>query len=162
MTHSYLIAPKKLLPAFITAVFSMIICITMLFRQEIAGVLLFLAIGLLFGAICALYGAQLTIDESGIHRSLLGIRMGEVGWEKIKEVGVVGTSVFQKGKEKNTGIRFIYFSEEKLDENKRFRLAMEWPPRKMFYLEFDRERLDTVQMFWNSRIAEYNAGDLFI
>ena len=85
-------------------------------------------------------------------------------WDQIKEVGVVGTKVFNgTGKNKKPGRRYIYFSPEELDEDSRFQMTLEWPPsREILYCIYTKYHAEYVQLLWQKPIATYNAGDLFV
>lgn len=161
MQYRYRICPQKAAAALLTSAMALVLLATMLYLHEWLGSLLCLLIALVFGGIAALYGATVTLTAQGVTRRLGRWELGAVRWEELREVGVVGTKVFNRSDPKKYGRRFIYFSPERLDEDRRFRLALEWPPGRMLYLEYDKARLEAVQMFWNSDIAEYNCGDIF-
>lgn len=161
MQYQYRICTSKAAAALLTSAGACVLMAVMLYLHEWIGALFCLAVLLLFGAIAGLYGATLTFTAEGISRRLGRLQLGFVRWEQLREVGVVGTNVFNRRDPKKFGLRFIYFSPEPLDENRRFRLALEWPPRKMLYVEYEKRRLETVQMFWHEKIAEYNCGDIF-
>lgn len=145
--------------------FTSIGCIFLFFLAAVSrawlSALFFLAAAAVFLLITVLYGAIVTIDIDGIHRSFWHIPMQEIRWEQVKEVGVVGTRVFNNNDPKHTGTRYLYFSLRCMDDHARFRLALEWPPKEMLYLQYSRERLDVVRQFWFGPVESYNAGDLF-
>lgn len=122
---------------------------------------MFLLVALLFSGIAVVYGAVVTVGNDEIRMSFLGIPMRENAWKDIKEVGVIGTNIFKEEKGKHSGSRYIYFSTERLDEDERFKMALNWPPGKMIYLLYTRERADRIQLIWDNEISSYHAGDIF-
>lgn len=160
MTHSYCIAPFKLAVSGLTSIVSFLMAGVQFYAKDWAGAVLFLIIALLFLAVAVINGSVITVDPSGIRKRFLSFSLGSLSWEEVAEVGVIGTRVFFR-RPNRTGTRYIYFSPEPLDENKRFRLALEWPPRKGFYLQYTEKRLEAVHLLWTKEIETYNAGDTF-
>lgn len=91
-------------------------------------------------------------------KKLLGFVLTSIKREEIREVGVVGLRVF--GNKKRTGTRYIYFSRERMDERERFGMCLKWPPGNKIYMTWNRKRYLATQTYWDSRIEEYNAGNL--
>ena len=161
MTSKFQVHTFKYLIAAGTAIVSLGVAALMFYLHEWRGVAMFLLVSLLFGGIAVMYGAVITINNDEIRMSFWGIPMRENNWRDIKEVGVIGTNIFRAEKGKNVGNRYIYFSTERLDEDERFKMAMKWPPRKMIYLFYTRERMGQIQLIWDNEITSYNAGDIF-
>ena len=117
-----------------------------------------------FAYIMFLYGAVLHLSAEGVRKEFLMIPIITYSWDQIREVGVAGTKVFN-GTEKNKkpGRRYIYFSPEKMDEESRFKMTLEWPPKNgILYCVYSRQHIDAIQYLWAKPIAKYNAGDIFI
>lgn len=161
MTSKFRVHTFKYLIAAGTAIVSLGAAALMFYLHEWRGVVMFLLVALLFGGIAVMYGAVININNDKIRVNFWGIAMRENTWREIKEVGVIGTNIFRAEKGKYAGNRYIYFSTERLDEDERFNLAMKWPPRKMTFLFYTRERMDQIQMIWDNEISSYNAGDIF-
>ncbi len=161
MTNKFRVHTFKYLIAAVTVIVSLGVSALMCYLREWRGVIMFLLVALLFSWIAVMYGAVITISNDKIRMSFWGILMRERTWKEIKEVGVVGTNIFRVENGKYVGNRYIYFSTEGLDEDERFKLAMKWPPRKMIYLFYTKERLDQIQHIWDNEISSYNAGDIF-
>lgn len=123
---------------------------------------LFSLIAAVFVAVGVLYGSTLTLDEQGLALHFFGVPLRTMPWSQVAEVGVVGLKVFNNNDAKHTGTRYIYFSPRKLDKDGRFRLALEWPPKDMFYLCYTRGRLTAVQTLLSGPVESYNAGDIFL
>ena len=123
--------------------------------------ILFLACAGCFGWIAFRYGTVVHIDINGLRCTFWGREYRKVEWSEITEVGVVGLKVFNNNDPKHTGTRYFYFSPEPLDKDRRFRLALEWPPKKMIILHFSPDSLHAVQMAWGGKIETFNAGDIF-
>jgi len=159
--YSFCAHTSKFIIALTTAVASAFFAVLMLTLREYVGTLLFLLIAVLFAAVSVLYGTTVTLDKAGVSRSFGPFHKKELFWNDIVEVGVVGVKIFNNNDPKHTGSRYIYFSLHPLDEAARFKLAMEWPPRKMLYMAYSKKRMQAVQFLWNRPIESYNAGDIF-
>lgn len=122
---------------------------------------LFLACAGVFGYIAFRYGTVIHVDLNGLRCTFWGREYKKVDWSEIAEVGVVGLKVFNNNDPKHTGTRYFYFSPEPMDPDSRFKLALEWPPKKMVVLHFSPDRLHAVQMAWGGRIETFNAGEIF-
>lgn len=158
--HQFMVHPFKFAAALLTLACCLPLALYAAWLHHWISFAIFLAIAILFGVIAVNYGAVLTIDESGVQRSFLGIPLRRMSWSEIKEVGVVGLKVFSRNS-KRTGTRYIYFSPRPLDKDARFRLALEWPPRQMLYASYNRMRVEAIQFLWTGPIETYNAGDVF-
>lgn len=123
--------------------------------------ILFLACAGCFGWIAFRYGTVVHIDIDGLRCTFWGREYRKMDWSEIAEVGVVGLKVFNNNDPKHTGTRYFYFSPEPLDKDRRFRLVLEWPPKKMIILHFSPDSLHAVQMEWGGKIETFNAGDIF-
>ncbi|MBR3404348.1 MAG: hypothetical protein IKG91_03550 [Firmicutes bacterium] len=128
--------------------------------QRLVSALIFFAFGVLFLGVAIHFGTILTIDREGITRSVLGIQRKYLPWKKVKEVGVAGTRVVKDPKSKHVGTLYIYFSEETLDKDSRFRYILSWPHWNHCYLLFSHKRVTAVQMIWDRKIETFNVGDL--
>ena len=179
--HHYIVHPAKLaagLPTGILLLWSGAIQLST--RLWWCG-LLFIAFGVLFLMVAALYGRVVHVGPSGVRWTLLGRELRSRTWEQIGEIGVVGTRVFngnsgngpaapsgQGGREglfgpakrSSIGTPYLYFSEEPLTEEQRFTLALKWPPRDMIFLRFTPERVAHVQSSSQKYVEHYNTGDL--
>lgn len=100
------------------------------------------------------------LTDTMITRKLLGFVLTSIKREELREVGVVGLHVF--GNKKRTGTRYIYFSKERMDDHERFDMCLKWPPRNKIYMTWNMKRYLETQAYWNSRIEEYNAGNIGI
>ena len=181
MVHHYIVHPAKLaagLPTGILLLWSGAIQLST--RLWWCG-LLFIAFGVLFLMVAALYGRVVHVGPSGVRWTLLGRELRSRTWEQIGEIGVVGPRVFngnsgngpaapsgQGGREglfgpakrSSIGTPYLYFSEEPLTEEQRFTLALKWPPRDMIFLRFTPERVAHVQSSSQKYVEHYNTGDL--
>ena len=102
----------------------------------------------------------LHLDDSGLSKTLFGIKLQHFSWTDIAEVGVAGTRVFNQNNPKRAGSLYLYFSPKALSEEERFDLMLRWPPSKSTpYMIFDKQRLTAVQLLWGKKIEKYNAGD---
>lgn len=152
-------------PKWIISLLTGLCCLALAVLNALAAhwiaMLIFLAIAVVFMTIAINYGAVVTVDAQGVRWRCLGFLRRDMRWDAIREVGVVGLKVFNGKKSKRTGARYIYFSPDELDDARRFRLALQWPPRHMIYVSYDKRSLERVQMHWGRAIASYNAGEIF-
>lgn len=161
MNMQYFVSPFKLAVAACTSIFSFIIAGVQIYLGEGLAAILFLTIAILFLAVAAINGSVVAFSPSGVQKKLVFFTLSSLSWPDIKEVGVVGTRVFNGHHSERTGTRYIYFSTSSLSEEERFSLALKWPPKKMIYLQYSKARLETIQFLWEKRIDTYNAGDVF-
>ncbi len=119
--------------------------------------------GAAFLYILFLYGSTLRISSQGIRKEFLFLPLKTLSWDEIAEVGVLGTKIFNGGSyRKKPGRRYIYFSEKELDDDARFKMALEWPPRNgELFCIFTKDNYAHIEMLWGHAIEKYNAGDLY-
>ena len=159
MKKSFMVYPVKFAFAFFIALFLVAMALCLIVVERWTSVLVFFVLSLPFFYIAAIYGMKITMTDVEIKCSLFGKIIKQALWSEIHEVGVLGTSVFSK---KKTGTIFIYLSKEPLDDERRFRLAFNWPPKDMIFFVFTHKRITDVQMIWSSKIATTHVGDLKI
>lgn len=158
--NDFCVHPLKFAACLFTVAAGVILGITSLIIGEWLGaVLLFLVAGL-FTWQGLIYGAWVSVTAEGVRRHILGRTLKQQRWEEIKEVGVVGTKVFNRLHPEKTGSMYIYFSPKALTEQERFQLALDFPPKDMIFLLHNQEREDLVQAFWDTRLIGYNTGSL--
>ena len=161
MHQSYRVDTGKYIVSLLTCVAFVALAAVSIFIGRPLSALALMLLAAFFFCVAVAYGRTLTMDSESIRCAFWGIPMRSITWQEIAEVGIVGVKVFNNNNPKNTGRRYIYFSPEPLDNDSRFRLALEWPPRKMPYLLYSKERIDAIQMLWRRKIETYNAGDVF-
>lgn len=162
--HHIMADPLK----FSAALFTVAVCMFLAWRGFQQGYafwsVIFVIIALVFFYIMYLYGSVLKINKDGVQKSFLFIPLNFLRWDQIKEIGVVGTKIFNgNSQKKKTGRRYIYISPEELDEGTRFKMALEWPPRReIMYCIYTHQHIDAIQYLWGKPIAKYNAGNIFV
>lgn len=127
-------------------------------RPFSAGVFLLLLVP--FAPIAAISGGRVAVDQDGVSLQILGVCVRRFRWEEIREVGVMGTKVFNRHAPERTGSVFLYFSREELDESQRFDMMLKWPPLDKIYFLFSLERFDQVQAYWGRPVAKTNIGNI--
>ncbi|MCQ2557840.1 MAG: hypothetical protein MJ135_01860 [Oscillospiraceae bacterium] len=159
MKNEFYVNKVRAIVCAIGSVATLVPCITCLWYGELFGTAV-LAIGFLWFFVQVLFsGAKVKVDEKGVTKSLLGKELMHQSWSEIGEVGAVGLKVFQKDvREVRPGTIYMYFSPEKLNNQKRFELALKFPPKNMIYMRYDKERDKVVQSIWPDRIIGYNTG----
>ena len=123
--------------------------------------LLFFAIAMLFVWVSSSCGAIITITDEGVTRSVFGKITKTMTWKEIKEIGVAGTDLFTKSKKDRTDTLHIYFSKSPMTDEERFDMMLQWPPKDGLYLQYTKNRAQTIQAFWSDKIHTYNAGEIF-
>lgn len=162
--HRIMADPLK----FFAALFSCVVLGFLAWRSFLLGYILlgivFTIIAAVFIYVMILYGSVLHISAEGVRKEFLLISMKSYTWDQIREIGVVGAKVFNgTGKNRKTGRRYIYISPEEMDEESRFKMTLEWPPRNdILYCIYSRQHIDAIQYLWAKPIAKYNAGDIFV
>ena len=122
----------------------------------------FLAIALIFLAITPIFGATLTVDETGVCRRFLGRVTRTLSWSEIAEVGVAGSKVLKRAGSDRTGEIFIYFSPLPLDDQARFEMMLKWPPKEQLFMYCTDPRLRTVLFYSDKTPKTYNVGEDFL
>ena len=129
---------------------------------RIVSALIFFLIGIVFLAVAARNGIVVDIQPEGVYRRFLGHQISFLSWDKVQEVGVCGIQPFHPKNENKVGTLYIYISEEKLDDKKRFDMVLQWPPRGKVYMVNDQDRLNIVQLRWSRKIHCFNTGEFHI
>ncbi len=120
---------------------------------------LLFALSLPFLYIIYVYGSVVTMDEEGLTLSFLGIRRRHLPWAQVREVGILGPSVFSE-KQKKTGTPYLYFSEKELSKDELFQLGLRWPPKNLIFLRYTLNRVTVLQQYWTEELRFYNEGQV--
>ena len=121
----------------------------------------FLAIAVLFGFVLARYGSVLHVDDEKLELKFLGLSRRALPWSEVREVGLIGENVFNHGKKKKTGDKYLYFSPVKLDADERFQMIVKWPPKAKLYAEYSEKLLAYAMTIWGKDLETYNVEDLY-
>ena len=121
----------------------------------------FLAVAALFGFVLVRYGSVLHIDDEKLELKFLGLSRKVMPWPQVREVGLIGESVFNHGKKKKTGDKYLYFSPVKLDADERFQMIVKWPPKDKQYAEYSEKLLAYAMTIWGKKLETYNVEDLY-
>ena len=162
--HRFMADPLK----FCAALFSCAVLIFLAWKSFSLGYIfpgiIFIALTAVFSYIIFLYGTILHFSAEGVQQEFFLIPIKAYSWNQIREIGVAGTRVFNgSGKNKKPGRRYIYVSPEIMDEESRFKMTLEWPPKNgIMYCIYSRQHIDAIQYLWAKPIAKYNAGDIFM
>ena len=124
--------------------------------------ILTLAMSLFFVLMAFRNAQRIEINETGIVRSGLFTEKKVMRWEEIREIGVTGTKVFNQNHKNRTGALYIYVSPVKMNDDERFQMILDWPPKDKIYFIYGPERIQEIQMFYTGRIVTYNTGDLML
>lgn len=158
----FFVDPTKFLISLITSILSILIAVCQVIINRPGSAVIFFIIALLFILLSITYGTRISITEAGISSSIFGKVKKSISWDKIEEVNVAGTHLFNLGNKNNPGTIYIIFSEEKLSDDQLFAVLLRWPPKKRIYLKYTKERLDMIQFYWSNKIRSYNIGKLIL
>lgn len=158
--NDFCIHPGRLFACSFTVISCLLLGITYIVLKNWLGVLVTGIIAALFIWQGFIYGPWLSITPNGIRKHIFGWTLKTVPWEEVREVGVVGTKVFNKHNPEKTGTLYIYFSPKAMTDEERFQLALDFPPKDMLFLQHEKDREDVVQILWNRKMVGYNIGKL--
>lgn len=164
MQYRFVVDKEKTITALAVSIFCLIVATILLPLGRTGSAVVFFSIGILFAAVAAANGAVIRLDKNGITKTIFGLSLHHVDWSQVKEVGVCGTNPLNKGNEKKTGRLYIYCSVEQLDDDDRYAMILNWPPKqtKQLYFAFSSKRLETLRLLWRGEMEEYNIGDLLL
>ena len=132
----------------------------MLYQRKWGALGVFLVVSLPYLAVGVWNASEICWDREGVFRKVFGISVKKVPWSGIREIGVMGTKVFNGRNPKKTGRMYIYFSEKALSDKERFDTMLRWPPLNKMYLLYQADRIDALRRCYEGRIETYNVGDL--
>ena len=121
----------------------------------------FLVFAFLFGFVLVRYGSVLHIDDEKLELKFLGLSRKVMPWSQVREVGLIGENVFNHGKKKKTGDKYLYFSPVKLNADERFQMIVKWPPQDKLYAEYSEKLLAYAMTIWGKELETYNVEDLY-
>lgn len=158
-TYKYLVYPLQFAVCLVTILICSILGICEIIINRPVSAIIFFAIAFLFLIVSFSSGAIITINESGIHRFILGKCTKSLTWNSISEIGVAGSKVLNQKNKNHTGTLYIYISEQRMTEEELFQMMLRWPSKKLF-LQYTKTRMDSIQLYWSDKIATYNTGNL--
>lgn len=121
----------------------------------------FLVFAFLFGFVLVRCGSVLHIDDEKLELKFLGLSRKAMLWSQVREVGLIGENVFNRGKKEKTGDKYLYFSPVKLSADERFRMIVKWPPKDKLYAEYSEKLLAYAMTIWGRELETYNVEDLY-
>ena len=152
--------PAKTVISFTVAVFLISYGIYFSTQKLYPGAFVFGTLGLLFLFIAINAATLVLVSENGIECVPLLGRKKSLKWSEIHEVGILGISLLFKENKGKRNRKYMYFSSEELDENRRFKLMAAWPSSKVPYITFCKKNYELVQLCWQKEIIFYNVGNL--
>lgn len=159
-TNHYIVHPLKFAVSLLTVIVSLFLAVCEFVISRPISALFFIVIALLFLVTALNNGARISIDESGVHCNIAGLRRRSFSWEDIKEVGVFSSRLFTNSNKNRAGTLYIYFSTKPMSEQERFQMILNWSVKDKIVLQYTKERMDAVQLLWSNEIQTYNAGEL--
>lgn len=160
--RKFFVDPTKLIISLITSFFCILLTICQVIINRPGSAVIFLVIALLFILLSLTYGTKIIITEKGISSTIFGKVKKSISWDKIAEISVAGTHILNQKNRNNTGTIYIIFSEEKLSDEQLFSTLLKWPPKKIIYMKYSKEKLDMIQFHWSNKVHSYNVGKLIL
>ncbi len=160
MRRKYIMDPVTCIEAFVTAFTFIAVANVMIIIARPGSAFVFFALGILFAVIAVRNGRSVVIGEDGVYSSFFGLFSRYMSWDDIEETGVAGMRIFFKPSNTKAGDRYIYLVPRKLDDQERFSMILNWPPKDGIYLRYSSERYSAIRYRWDKEIIEYNAGEL--
>ena len=80
-------------------------------------------------------------------------------WSDVKEIGLIMEHRYHH--KKRGGEKYIYFSPHKMTASERYKMILNWPPKKMLSMEYSEKRLEYVMTIWGKELKAYNVEELF-
>ena len=103
--------------------------------------------------------SELKLDGNGVHKLFLGKEVASWSWGAIQEIGVMSTRVFGSEESRKNGTKYVYFSEKEMGEEDRFKMCLEWPPRKCGYALYTPKLLNRALEYSDVDAVYYNAEE---
>ncbi len=160
MKHQYYVNPFKCFIALTYTVFLFITGAAMLSITRPLPAIIAIALGSVFAVVTLRNGAVIHVNEAGIYKSILGFVTVQWKWGEIHEMGVCGTKVFNIHHTEKVGSLYIYLSRNTLNEQERFDMIFNWPPKDKVYFVYNKKYLKALQMLSEGKIETYNVGNL--
>ena len=156
---AYILDPLKFGVSIGTAVTAATIGVTLIILENwIEGTIL-LVIAMAFSYEMTIYGKHICINEYEVlMKSFFGKTLLAFSWDEIKEIGVAGTKLFPKADTDRRGTLYIYVSRTEMTDDQRFEMMIQFPPKDMIVLSFDKDRLASFQTRYSEKIRKYNTG----
>ena len=107
-------------------------------------------------------GSRVHVSDERLEVRLLWTTQLTVNWCDIREVGICGTKILKAAGSKWSGARYVYFSKTKMDDEERFNMCLEWPPKDKVYFRFNYKRIKKIIRIWGPEIVQYNTKNLNI
>ena len=123
--------------------------------------LVFVVIAALFFIVFMNSAGVVHIDDQQIRLTFFGMERRRLAWTDVKEVGLIGENVFNRGKKYRSGDKYLYFSPIKLTADERFDMIVSWPPKDKIYAGYSAKLLAYAMSIWNRELETYNVEDLY-
>lgn len=161
--ENYLVNEGLLVFHLTYALFLLAVGITLFHIERLLAGVIFSVLSIPFIYLSFLNGSVVSITSDYIVLKFLGLERYKMKWTDIAEVDVMGLRLFNQGKDKKKcGSLYLVFSSKHMDDDMRFKLIMNWPPKNEIYLRFTKERLFYIQSYWIEPVQKYNVGMLDI
>ncbi len=152
MEKKFIIDPYKFWIALATIALCVLLSAVIVFAVGDFYGLLFLIPVIPFVYVAYLYGGIISVSPDKIIVKRLKTEK-VITWDELRELGVVNTKLFSGAADtKRNKYMYIYFSKDQLSDDERFKMALEWPPKKQDYLFLTKDRIDYIRPLWNKDI----------
>jgi len=129
---------------------------------EVVIPLVSLGFAIIFMVVFILSFSVVAVSSEGVSQRGLFGPWRCIGWDDIRQVGVIGTKAFPRSELNKGGRKYIYFSTKKLDEDELFKIILNWPVRNLMHIPYNDARFKSVSYLWGKDIDRYNTGDPFL
>lgn len=163
MKDSWVLDPSQAVGSAIVGIASMIAGLTLWMsgRYAVAACIL-ICIGVATQILALILASRrVSIRETGVTVRVLGKKICSLAWDEVAEVCMLGReSRLDKFTQSRIHVhKYVYFSKENLNDDSRYVIYQNWPPRGMIYFRYNPEALERLQLYWRNRLTYYNILD---
>lgn len=152
----------KFIIALLTAIVFLLLSVLFLLLHIWFLAIISLVLLVVYLVLAALNGRIVHFNDDFIQVKLLGVKQREVLWSDIREVGIAGVKVLKSKNSGWSGAKYVYFSPVKMNDQDRFNMCLEWPPKDIIYFRFNYKNIKKVIRIWGGDIIQYNTESLDI
>ena len=160
MKTKFFVHPTKMVVCLAMFFTGTVLAITLITIGRFGSAAVFFGIGAIFMWVSPVFGAVISVDETGVTRSVLGKVTKTMRWNEIAEIGIAGTKVLKQADSQKAGELYVYFSPVLLNDQTRFEMMLKWPPKDKLFMLYSTERTEAVRMHWGGKLQLYNTGEL--
>ncbi len=158
--YRFMVDPYKFSIAAATSAAFFILGAAVAFNARYGSMIIFWLFGALFAWVAWLNGSSVVLTPEGVSLYFFSHCRKSCKWEELQEIGAIGTKVLRQKNKDDAGRLEIYFSTKEMNDDERRAMALQWPPKDMIYMLYQKNRMDAVQILSDAHIHLYNTGHL--